>query len=61
MRIISFLCVWAILGIATAGPVDAVLRDRCQGRLAEGPAGLAAHVAFWPVSVLATWGLPHKC
>lgn len=61
IRLVSALCVWLIIGAASAGPVDTILRERCQGRLADGPRALIAHVVLWPVSVLATWGLPSKC
>lgn len=61
IRAVSALCVWAILGMASAGPVDRTLRELCQGRLAETPSALLGHVAVWPVSVMATWGMRSRC
>lgn len=60
MKIVSALCVWLILGMSSAGPVDRTLRELCQGSLGTTSA-LAGHVAVWPVSVLATWGMRSRC
>lgn len=60
MGVISALCVWLILGMSSAGPVDRTLRDLCQGSLGD-RAALIGHVAVWPVSVLATMGMRSRC
>lgn len=58
--VVSAACVWLILGMSSAGPVDRTLRDLCQGSLGS-PSALAGHVAVWPVSVLATMGMRSRC
>ena len=53
---LDVVVVWLALGLATLGPVSTVLRDGCHE-----PPPVGAHVAVWPVSVLATWGLRSRC
>lgn len=52
----SLMAIYLLVGIATLHPVNRMVVDACQK-----PAGTAAHVLLWPISILGTWGMESRC
>lgn len=54
---VTILAMYVVMGVLTLGPTSRHLEARCQPVVTRP----IAHVALWPISVLALAGLPNRC